>query len=54
MTLAIFRFPGVRAKRQFIEDNDLVIIRCHDLWDQMPDIGIPGFVGDIIGLGTSG
>ena len=39
--LAIFRFPGVRAKRQFIEDNDLVIIRCHDLWDQMPDIGIP-------------
>ncbi len=48
---AIFRFPGVRAKRQFIEDNDLVIIRCHDLWDQIPDIGIPDSWGLLLDWG---
>lgn len=35
------RFDGVRAKRQWIEESGIVILRCHDLWDQFPDIGIP-------------
>jgi len=48
---AIFRFPGVREKRQFIEDNDLVIIRCHDLWDQIPGTGIPDSWGKLLDLG---
>ena len=48
---AMFRFPGVRDKRRFIEENDLVIIRCHDLWDQIPDIGIPDSWGKLLELG---
>ena len=48
---AIFRLPGVSEKRRFIEDNDLVIIRCHDLWDQIPDIGIPDSWGQLLKLG---
>jgi len=48
---ALFRFPGAREKRRFIEDNDLVIIRCHDLWDQIPDIGIPDSWGKLLDLG---
>jgi len=31
----IFRYQGVAAKRK------LIILRCHDLWDQVPGIGIP-------------
>ncbi|MCU0520850.1 MAG: Nif3-like dinuclear metal center hexameric protein, partial [Anaerolineae bacterium] len=30
-----FSFEGTRAKRAFIEENGLTIIRCHDLWDQV-------------------
>ena len=37
----IFRYESVRAKRQFIENSGLIVLRCHDLWDQVPDIGIP-------------
>jgi putative NIF3 family GTP cyclohydrolase 1 type 2 len=37
----IFRFPGVRAKRAWIEKSGLTILRCHDVWDQLPEIGIP-------------
>ena len=50
---AIFRFPGVGEKRRFIEENNLVIIRCHDLWDQIPDIGIPDSWGNLLGLGKA-
>jgi len=28
-------------KRKFIEEHRLVILRVHDAWDAMPDIGIP-------------
>ena len=48
---AIFRFPSAREKRRFIEDNGLVIIRCHDLWDQIPDTGIPDSWGKLLELG---
>ena len=54
----IFRYESVRAKRQFIEENGLVILRCHDLWDGVRDIGIPdswakqlGFDNPIAGEG---
>lgn len=49
----IFRFSQVRAKRQFIEDSGLVILRCHDLWDQINDIGIPDSWGNLLRLGRS-
>ena len=49
----IFALPGVKEKRQFIEENNLTILRCHDLWDQMPRIGIPDSWGDLLELGPS-
>ena len=49
----IFRFAGVREKRRFIEKNELVIIRCHDLWDQMPQIGIADSWGRLLDWGRS-
>jgi putative NIF3 family GTP cyclohydrolase 1 type 2 len=54
----IFRLLGVRAKRKWIEESGLTILRCHDLWDQLPDIGIPdswarnlGFENPVAGEG---
>ena len=54
----IFRYQGVAAKRKMIEDSELIILRCHDLWDQVPEIGIPdswatqlGFEGPVAGEG---
>jgi putative NIF3 family GTP cyclohydrolase 1 type 2 len=46
----IFDLPGTREKRRFIEENELVILRCHDLWDQAPDIGIPDSWGAWLGF----
>lgn len=49
----IFRFPEVAKKRQYIEEQGLVIIRCHDLWDQMKEIGIPDSWGQLLDFGRS-
>lgn len=49
----ILRLASVRAKKRFIEENDLVIVRCHDLWDQMTDIGIPDSWGQLLELGNA-
>lgn len=46
----VFRFDKVRAKRQMIEDKGLVVMRCHDVWDQVEDIGIPDSWAQMIGL----
>jgi len=46
----IFRFPGVRTKRRWIEGSGLTILRCHDLWDQLPDIGIPDSWAQLLGF----
>ena len=37
---AIFDEPFAAQKRKFIQDSGLVIYRCHDVWDQMPKVGI--------------
>ena len=37
----VFRYETVVAKRKMIEESGLIILRCHDLWDQVPKIGIP-------------
>lgn len=47
----MFSLPGVQAKKAFIEQNNLTILRCHDLWDQMPQIGIPDSWGNLLELG---
>jgi len=48
----IFRFPAISAKRKFIEEKGLVIVRCHDVWDQYPEIGIPRGWGRLLDLGS--
>jgi len=41
----IFELAGAR------EETGLTIIRCHDLWDQVPEVGIPDAWGQALGLG---
>ena len=40
------------AKRSFIEDNGLVVLRNHDVWDRMPEIGIPWAWASYLGMTT--
>lgn len=40
-----------RLKRDYINSHDLVILRCHDVWDGMPDIGIPWALAKFLDLG---
>jgi putative NIF3 family GTP cyclohydrolase 1 type 2 len=37
----MLRFAGMREKQNAIERMGLTVYRCHDLWDQMPRIGVP-------------
>lgn len=48
-----FGYEGTRSKRAFIEESGITIIRCHDLWDQVPQIGIPDAWGEALGLGQA-
>lgn len=36
----VFRHEHARQKKQFLEDTGMVVYRCHDVWDVMPEIGI--------------
>ena len=49
----IFEMPEVRRKQEWIEENGIVILRCHDLWDQLPGIGIPDSWGTWLNLGDA-
>ena len=40
-----------RIKKSFIEDNGLVILRIHDVWDRMPQVGIPWAWARFLDLG---
>lgn len=44
------QLPGFFKKKQWIEEQGLVILRCHDLWDQMPEIGITDSWARLLGL----
>jgi len=45
---------GVFAgKRKYIEEHGLTILRCHDVWDFMPEIGIPFAWARFLGLGEA-
>lgn len=41
-----------RSKKRFIEEAGLVILRNHDVWDRMPEIGITWAWGRFLGLGS--
>lgn len=47
----ILGWPESAAKRRKIEALGLTILRCHDLWDQVREIGIPDSWGKKLGLG---
>jgi len=49
----LLNLPGIADKRKYIQDQELVILRCHDLWDQMPEIGIADSWGELLGLGPA-
>lgn len=40
----------INEKQAFIEEHDLIVLRCHDLWDQYPDIGVPDAWGAHLGF----
>jgi hypothetical protein len=46
----VFSVPGTSEKRRFIEERELVVLRCHDLWDRYPGIGIPDSWASHLGL----
>jgi len=41
------------TKKRFIERSGLVILRIHDVWDRMPQIGIPWAWARFLGLGET-
>lgn len=43
--------PEVDRKRAWLDEQDITIIRCHDVWDAIPDIGIPYAWGEFLELG---
>ena len=43
--------PEVAAKKVLIAEQGITIIRCHDIWDVMPEIGIPFAWGEFLQLG---
>lgn len=47
---AMFEIDGVSEKRRFIEESGIVILRCHDLWDRYPDIGITDGWAKLLGF----
>ncbi|HOA72978.1 MAG TPA: Nif3-like dinuclear metal center hexameric protein [Phycisphaerae bacterium] len=47
---AVFLFEVTRRKKQLIESSGLVIYRCHDVWDRVEGIGIPGAWGEFLGF----
>jgi putative NIF3 family GTP cyclohydrolase 1 type 2 len=47
----ILAWPECKARQMTIEKLGLSILRCHDLWDQFPGLGIPDAWGQKLGLG---
>ena len=46
-----FETESAKRKCAFLEETQMVVYRCHDVWDQMPDVGIPDSWGRYLGLG---
>lgn len=42
--------PYQIAKEKFIKDSGIVIYRCHDVWDRVPEIGIVHAWGKYLGF----
>ena len=46
----IYRYETIKVKRQLVEDNELIILRCHDLWDKMPKLGTTDSWAEFLGF----
>lgn len=44
----------IATKRAFVEERDLTVLRCHDVWDRYPGIGVPDSWGRHLGLAEEG
>jgi putative NIF3 family GTP cyclohydrolase 1 type 2 len=44
-------WPGAEEKRRYIEHSGLTVLRCHDTWDRMPEVGIPWAWAGFLELG---
>jgi putative NIF3 family GTP cyclohydrolase 1 type 2 len=43
-------YTAIERKRRWIEERGLVIIRCHDVLDKVPEFGIPYALGQALGF----
>ncbi|MBN1911862.1 MAG: Nif3-like dinuclear metal center hexameric protein [Pirellulales bacterium] len=46
----VFAFKTARDKREFANNSGVTIIRCHDVWDRVPKIGIRDSWASFLGL----
>ncbi len=46
----MFQFESARAKREYVQRSSIVILRCHDVWDQYPKLGIPDAWSEALGF----
>ncbi len=49
----VFELEGACEKLAFVKASGITVVRCHDLWDQVPEIGIPDAWGEALGLGEA-
>ena len=47
---SVFEFDTARENKEFIEKHNISVIRCHDVWDQYPKLGIPDSWGSFLGF----
>jgi len=47
---AAFALEAAAAKRRWIDDRGMVVLRCHDLWDRYPGQGVPDSWGRRLGF----
>lgn len=47
---SVFAALHAREKRAFIQDHGIVVYRCHDVWDRMPEVGIVDSWAAALGL----
>jgi putative NIF3 family GTP cyclohydrolase 1 type 2 len=44
--------PATTEKQKLIDELGITVIRCHDVWDALPEIGNPFAWGDFLELGA--
>jgi putative NIF3 family GTP cyclohydrolase 1 type 2 len=47
---SFFDLPAVEKKIEWLAETGMTIMRCHDVWDQVPGIGIPDSWASLLGL----